>query len=145
MKDLAAELGISASEVSESLNRSLLAGLIAPDKKQLMKQALLEFLLHGMKYVYPVQPGAPVRGMATAHSAPPLSNEIASGEAYVWPWHKGRVRGHAIEPLHPSVPEACKRDEALYHMLALADAIRVGRARERELASKELARRIEGL
>ena len=36
-KDLAQSLGISASEVSESLNRSKLAALVSADKKRLMK------------------------------------------------------------------------------------------------------------
>ena len=40
-KDLARELNISASEVSESLNRSKLAMLISADKKLIMKNNLL--------------------------------------------------------------------------------------------------------
>jgi predicted transcriptional regulator len=143
MKDLSHELGISASEVSESLNRSALARLISQDKKQLMNQALLEFLEHGLKYVYPVQPGAVVRGMPTAHSAAPLSNEILSDEIYVWPWAKGNERGQEIQPLHSSVPEACKKDEKLYQMLALVDALRVGRKREQQLAGEILRKIIE--
>jgi hypothetical protein len=57
MKDLSNELGISSSEVSESLNRSVIARLITPDKKRLMKLALLDFLEHGLCYVYPQSPG----------------------------------------------------------------------------------------
>src|SRR5690606_36222741 len=53
MKDIANELFISNSEVSESLNRSVLAGLIASDKKRVMRQALVEFITSGLKYVYP--------------------------------------------------------------------------------------------
>lgn len=143
MKDLSAELGISASEVSESLNRSVFAGLIAQNKNQLMKQALLEFLEYGLKYVYPVQPGAVVRGMPTAHSAPLLANEIVSSEIYVWPWAKGKERGQTIEPLHNSVPQACQNDERLYHMLALVDALRIGRVREQEIARVLLRKIIE--
>jgi len=143
MKDLSVELGISASEVSESLNRSAVAGLISQDKKQLMKQSLKEFLEYGIRYVYPVQAGAVVRGMPTAHSAEPLSKEIVSKEAYVWPWAKGNQRGQAIEPLHSSVPEACHRDERLYRMLALVDALRAGRSREREMAANMLREMIE--
>lgn len=143
MKDLSTELGISASEVSESLNRSAQAGLISQNKQQLMKQALLEFLEYGLKYVYPVQPGAVVRGLPTAHSAPPLSNEIVSDELYVWPWAKGNERGQAIKPLHSSVPQACQKDKQLYQMLALVDALRVGRAREQEIAGKNLREMIE--
>ena len=85
MKDLANELGISGSEISESLHRSSLAGLITKDKQQLMKLSILDFLEHGLRYVYPQQPGAKVRGVPTAHAAAPLSELILSDEAYVWP------------------------------------------------------------
>jgi predicted transcriptional regulator len=78
MKDLAFELEISASEVSESIHRSVIAGLLAQDKTRLMHAALLEFLEHGLRYVYPQIPGAKVRGMPTAHSAPPLNQNIES-------------------------------------------------------------------
>ena len=53
MKDLAYSLGISQSEISESLNRSVISGLISSDKRKLMKMSLLEFLEFGLKYVYP--------------------------------------------------------------------------------------------
>lgn len=142
MKDLSEELKISAGEVSESLHRSVLAGLIAGDKKRLMKLALLDFLKHGLKYVYPQHPGPLVRGLPTAYAAPPLSNDIVSEEKVVWPFAEGTVRGQAIEPLHPSVPLACLKDAGLYELLALADALRMGRARERELAMKELKKRL---
>lgn len=142
MKDLSQELGISASEVSESINRSFIAGLISADKKQLMKHAVLDFLEHGLRYVYPQRPGSMVRGLETAHSAPPLSNHIQSNEPYVWPYANGEVRGQAIEPLHPKVPEASQKDQNLYELLALCDALRVGRARERKIAIEELRRRI---
>ena len=142
MKDLSIELGISASEVSESLNRSAFAGLLTQDKTRLMHTALLEFLEHGLRYVYPQQPGALVRGMATAHSAQPLHDLIQSEEAYVWPFAEGTVRGQAIEPLHPKLPEACLKDPVFYELVALCDALRVGRAREKQLAVQELKNRI---
>lgn len=142
MKDLAHELGISQSEVSESLNRSTQAGLLASDKRKLMKSALLEFLQYGLRYVYPQKPGAMVRGLPTAHSAPPLNKEISSEEHYVWPYAKGQQRGQSVEPLHPSVPEACQKDEKLYALLALADAIRLGRVREQKLAIAAIKNRL---
>jgi len=142
MKDLAIELGISASEVSESINRSVQAGLLLADKRKLMKSALLEFLQHGLAYVFPQQPGAIVRGVPTAHSAPPLSNMVESNEPYVWPSAKGNLRGQAIEPLHKSVAKAVLKDKKLYELLALVDAIRVGRVREKQIAVEELKKRI---
>lgn len=143
MKDLALELGISAGEVSESLHRSMFAGLISADKKQLMKSSIIEFLQFGLKYVFPQRPGAMSKGMPTAYSATPLSLQIASEEAVVWPVANGKVRGHALEPLYSGVPQACKKDPKLYELLALVDAFRVGRAREKAIALEELKKRIE--
>ena len=142
MKDLSSELNISPSEISESINRSVYAGLIASNKRTLMKLALLDFLEHGIRYVYPQNPGAIVRGIPTAHSAPPLNNIIVSNEHFVWAYGKGKVRGQSIVPLYPSVTEAVQKDEKLYELLALVDAIRVGKAREKEIAINELRIRI---
>lgn len=138
MKDLANELLISASEISESLNRSVIAGLIGPDKKSLMKLAILDFLEHGLSYVYPELPGALVRGIPTAHSAPPLNLKIVSQDAYVWPSAKGNIRGESIRPLHPKVPEASLKDDLFYQYMAILDALRVGKAREKSMAIEEL-------
>ncbi len=74
MKDLAIELGISSCEISESLNRYAIAGLIAKDKKRLMNLAILDFLVHGLGYLYPQTSGAKVSGVPTAQSAPPLTS-----------------------------------------------------------------------
>ncbi len=142
MKDLSLELGISASEITESLNRSAIAGLIASDKKRLMKLSILDFLEHGLRYVYPQKPGAKARGIATAHAAAPLSKEIASNEPYVWPYAEGNLRGESIEPLHPKVPEACLKDPIFYELMALCDALRVGKAREKNIAIEELKKHL---
>lgn len=61
----------------------------------------------------------------------------------MWPYGKGKVRGHSIVPLYLSVPEAALKDVKLYELLALVDALRVGRAREREIAIKELKLRLD--
>jgi len=138
LKDLARELNISQSEVSESVNRSTIAGLMAEDKKIVLRKPLFEFLVHGLPYVFPQKPGAIVPGMATAHSAPPLSFKFGNDEPFVWPDAKGTIKGQEIKPLHPGQVEAAKRNSVLYELLALTDALRVGRAREKELAEVEL-------
>jgi hypothetical protein len=38
-----------------------------------------EFLIHGLKYVFPAYPGALVRGVPTAHSAEPLKGLLIAG------------------------------------------------------------------
>ncbi|MEJ1973089.1 MAG: hypothetical protein WDM96_11715 [Lacunisphaera sp.] len=55
---------------------------------------------------------------------------------------EGRVQGAAVQPLYGSVPGAARRDPELYHLLALVDALRIGRARERALAEKEIGERL---
>lgn len=142
-KPMAEALGISQSEISKSLNRSKYAGLLAPNGKSVMRMALMDFLQFGLRYVFPIKPGPVVSGVPTSHSASPLKEEIQSSEAYVWPYGKGTVRGHIILPLYPSVPDAVLKDEHLHELLALVDALRVGRVRERELAIKELKKRLD--
>jgi predicted transcriptional regulator len=143
MKDLARELNISSSEISESIHRSVIAGLISTDKKTINKLALLDFLKFGLRYVYPQRPGSLVRGIGTSISASPLNNEIMSNEQFVWAYAKGNIRGQAIEPLHPKTPEACLRDEKYYELMALIDAIRIGKVREQKIAFNMLKERIE--
>lgn len=142
MKDLAHSLGISSSEVSESLNRSVLSGFIDPSKKNVFRKSLLEFLQHGLKYVYPQRPGTITRGIPTAHSAPPLKNHFKSEENFVWPSAQGNERGLAIEPLYPGVIQAVQNDKQLYELLILLDAIRVGKVREQQMAMDYLEKKL---
>lgn len=107
-----------------------------------MSRALLGFLQYGIRYVFPQQPGMLVRGIPTAHSAKPLSDLIQSSEHYVWPSANGTVRGQAIETLYPGMVQAVDNDPLLYEMLALIDAIRVGKSREVNLAVDELNKRL---
>ena len=97
-----------------------------------------------MKYAFPVQRGSVTRGIPTSYAAPPLNAEIAPGDELppVWPWHEGDIRGVALEPLYKTAPVAALRDLVLYEFLALVDAIRDGRARERKIAERELIRRM---
>lgn len=141
-KDLSEWLQISASEVSESLNRSAIAGLVDGKHRMVLRQSLLDFLQFGLRYVFPQPPGALVVGMPTAHSAPVLAGSFVATDVYVWPDAFGDRRGQAIEPLYGTVPQACRQDAKLYELLALTDALRVGRAREILLAQTLLKERI---
>ncbi|MAO52766.1 MAG: hypothetical protein CML16_18095 [Pusillimonas sp.] len=138
---LADELGISQSEISKSIVRSKYAGLIDVTGKKVFRAALLDFLKNGIAYVFPQRPGQMVKGVPTAHSAAPLNDGIVSNEHYVWPSARGKVRGQAIAPLYPSVVKAVENDSVLYELLALVDALRVGKAREKNLAIQELQKR----
>ena len=143
--DLAGPLGLSQTEISFSLDRCRTAGLIEPDKKTLNRPALAEFMVHGLKYMFPAKPGPVCRGIPTAHSAAPLANVIVASneDHYVWACEGGRVKGQSIEPLCPKAAAAAKADLKLYELLALADAIRSGRHREHALAVRELETRLK--
>jgi hypothetical protein len=139
-KELAAELFISAAEISESLNRSSFAGLIDQEKKKVHRKSLIEFLEHGLHYVFPAAPGTMVNGIYTAHSHPFMQAQFQSELNYVWPDARGEYRGLSIEPLYKNQVSAVKFDPTLYLMLALIDVIRVGRIREWKVAVQELKR-----
>lgn len=143
-RGLADSLGMSASNVSMSLERCKKAQLIDRHKKKVNVLALQEFLIHGIAYVFPVEAGRVGRGVPTYVSAAPISEAISNGtESYVWHYVRGTGRGQHIEPLYPSVPEAAMRDEELYQLLVVVDTLRIGRAREKEIAIKELRIRLD--
>ncbi len=139
---LSNSLQISISEISESLNRSQFAGLIDYHKKQINRQNLLEFLEHGVRYVFPQQPGSMVRGIPTAHSHPFMKKTFMSEINYVWPDNKGEVMGLMIEPFYPKQVEGVKEDPKYYKLLSLVDVIRVGKVREVKHAIIELKKNI---
>jgi hypothetical protein len=137
-KDLAKDLFLSSAEVSNSLNRNAISGLIDTDKKSIRKQALLEFLIYGIQYVFPQRPGSISRGIPTAHSHPFMQNKFISEQQYVWPDAESEQRGFVVQPLYPGIINAVKHDEKLYLMLALVDVLRLGKTREKNVAILEL-------
>ena len=142
MSGLSNLLGISASEISESLNRSRIASLIDYNKKNVNRQNFFEFLKHGVSYVFPQQPGAMVRGLPTAHSHASMKEIFKSDIDYVWPDNKGTTMGLMIEPFYPKQVEAVIGDEVYYKLLAMVDVIRVGKVREVKYAIEELKKHL---
>lgn len=139
-ESLAHDLGLSASMVHSAVRRAGAAGLYDSHRRRPRAEALLEFLVHGVRYAFPATEGGETRGLPTAGDAPVLSARFGPSGALprVWAHPEGRGRGIALSPLHKTAPDAALRDEGLYAALALVDALRVGRARERELARDEL-------
>ena len=60
----------------------------------------------------------------------------APGEAPVWAHPAGQAKGPTLSPLYRTAPEAALADPALHRLLALLDALRTGRARERAMAAR---------
>jgi hypothetical protein len=141
---LAARLHLSVGEVHNAVGRLKTSRLYSPVTGSAVRPALLEFLLHGLRYVFPAEALEMVFGVPTAWSARPLSDKVITDESggAVWPHLGGLVRGRALAPLYRSAPDAALDDPLLHEWLALADAVRAGRARERRLASQELASRL---
>jgi hypothetical protein len=145
---LAVALSMSSSEVHAGVRRAAAARLMSDVTTvggRPVLPALAEFLIHGVRYAYSPERGALTPGMPTGYAAPPLNKTIVQPNEPppVWPYAEGRVRGYSFAPLYPSVPAAAARDQKLYELLALVDAIRDGRARERNLAVKELEARLK--
>jgi hypothetical protein len=139
---------LSASQVHRSVRRCLAAGLATSSGRgewQTVRNALLEFAVHGVRYAFPATLGPVKRGIPTSFGAPPLSAKISSapGEAPVWAHPKGEARGPTVSPICTTAPDAALIDQNLHQLLALLDALRMGRARERELAKKLLAEALE--
>lgn len=147
MAQMGLDLGLSSSEVHAALKRLEQARLLTkgPVGSRPLLHAVEEFLVHAVKYAFPAKRGEVTRGTPTSHAAPPLSEHLTSSDLPpVWP-HSHGVQGVALEPLYRTVPAAALRDPALYELLALIDAVREGRTRERQLAEEELRKRIRGL
>jgi hypothetical protein len=140
--EIAEQTGLAVSAVHGALKRAATARLVMFEARRpvLLRPQLQEFVLHGAKYAFAPVWGTLTRGVPTAYGAAPLSSVIApSGDPVpVWPHAEGAVRGLSLAPLYPSVADAALRDSRLYEVLALFDAIRSGRAREREAAQKLL-------
>lgn len=144
--ELAVSLCMSASEVNAGLQRLKGSRLIylEPKMNRLTPniKACEEFLIHGLPYVFPGFLGEVVRGIPTSYAAPILNHELVFDESTipVWPYYEGQAKGYLLKPLYSSIPKSFIKypDKKLYDLLALVDAIRSGRAREREIAKKRL-------
>lgn len=144
---ISVELGMSPSEVHAAAKRLLAARLAVKvdDSIHPNIRNMEEFLLHGIQYVFLPERGAINRGMPTAYAAPPLNAHFVDDNEPppVWPDSEGEVRGESFSPLYKSVPVAAKNDSNLYQLLVLVDALRGGRARERDIAKKEIKKRLK--
>jgi hypothetical protein len=143
---MAEDLAISASQVFAAVKRCELAGLVARHDDSHVARALelTEFVLHGVRFAFPAALGPISRGMPTASAGPYLSTVlIASVEGPpVWPYADGQSRGPAVTPFYPALPRAAARDSEFYNVLTLVDAIRIGGARDREIATNELRKKL---
>jgi len=139
--DLATASGLSLSEAHGAVKRCMTSRLLVRSSNDgnllAIRDNLQEFLLHGVRYSFPAERGRVSRGVPTAHSAPVFEGKVVAAEddLLVWPHPAGTERGETIVPLYKTVPEIALADPALYDVLALVDAMRIGNAQERKLAT----------
>lgn len=124
--------------VTSGLLRKRRTGSASPTDYGIHLFGMYEILAHATPYLMPVTLGAPDRGVATAHAGPDLRDRIRASTPYVWPYAEGTDHGPSIEPLDPCVPRVALQHPMFYRILALVDACRVGRIRERRIAQDTL-------
>lgn len=153
---LAQELCLSSSQVNYALKRLREAKLVVSVSKNNDSEKKLvpiirsceEFLIHGVKFAFPPEFGSQGPGIPTAYAAPPLNEIIVSGDDLppVWPAiGNGCVRGIELKPLYHCVAKSLMKypDQFFYELLALLDALRSGRARERNIGMEKISKMLK--
>lgn len=146
-KELAADLSLSPFEAHAAVQRLVASRLAAPADNgvvTLIKAAFQPFIHYGAPYAYPAVRTEMTIGSLTAYGVPPLSERVlySAENPPVWPHPEGSYRGIGLLPLYEKAPLAALADRGLYELLALFDGLRIGQAREKELAASLLAERL---
>ena len=147
-RSVSAATRISVSEVNAAIQRAIRSGLLvkpdADSRPRPIRSSLLEFVEHGVRYVYPAERGEPARGIPTAFAWPQFGDELASeGDLPpVWPYAHGSVLGYTLSPIYKTAPFAAATDPILYELLVLVDVFRIGRQREKSIAHRLLRERL---
>lgn len=144
-QSLGESIGISQSQCHLSFGRLLASSLVEPGQRVTIKSNLQEFLVHGVKYAFPARLREPTIGVPTAHAAPIWEQKLLSNdERVVWKHPAGKTRGAELVPLYKTVPAIALKERHLYSIFAVVDSIRLGRARERDVAANLLKDLIYG-
>ena len=142
IRAMAESLSLSTGEVHNALKRVDESGIFSRESRLISPQPFVS-VLRGIRHVYFVKPGPLVRGIPTAHSAAPLAEQIRSDDdVFVWEHPEGDVRGQAIEPLYPIVPEVALSDGSMYEWLNLIEGIRIGGPRVQRIALDRIRDRL---
>lgn len=149
MTELSLSIGLSVGEGHNAGQRLKAAGLTYEirDEVRVNTRRFLDFLVCGVPVVFYAERGEVSRGVPTAAFGPPLVDKLlieTDDIALVWPSSSGKRKGETLLPLYPTVVFAAEKDPDLYELLVLVDALRVGRARERKMATDILTKRLGG-
>ena len=137
VREISSRLEISIGEISNSLKRLVASKLLDASSRKILKANLMEFLVHGLQYVFPPEKMAPGKGLPTAWGHEVFS-EISANEIPVLQHIDGKAYGPAIKPFYKNMANALLRDKELYMWVAVVDALRMGRSREKKIAIEKL-------
>lgn len=140
---IAGKLSIGRSTAYASVARLVRSGLAFASRRATAEVAdgpLRDFLVHGVPYVFAAETVPRARGIVTGLRALPdvIEREGFDPVHVVWPSPLGDATGMGIAPLVPAAADLPHRDPALYRLLAALDSLRLGDAREREIARRAL-------
>lgn len=142
--EIANSTGISAGECHNAVRRLRLARILLAGERRPAGEVLHLFLVDGAPFAFPPVLGPQTIGTPTAQSAQVFRSVLDSPDGFVWPDAAGAARGQSLIPLFPGAPLLSVRNEPLYDLLAIVDALRIGTTRVRALASELLAERLVG-
>ena len=130
-KSIANELCMSGSEISAGVKRLIASQLAIKSEDNeihIIKQNMLNFLIYGIKHVFPAEQGSPTIGIPTSYSSPLFSNILANKNSlgFVWPSPDGNEKGISFKPLYSSVPKSITKfkNTQLYNLLTIVDVLR---------------------
>ena len=122
-RSLKMQAGISKTQINRSLKHCMDIGPARNDRKlnvpRANTNALMEFIVYGLKYVFPTRPGELTRGIATSFAAPVLANQLLSAGEHllVWSYARGKTMGMKGEPLFKSAPDAAACHARRYSLI----------------------------
>lgn len=141
-KQLAQSTGISSGECHNAVRRLRVSQLLIPDERRPSIDALHRFIVQGLPFAFPAILGPRTVGVPTAHSAPAFRGVVESTDQIVWASADGAARGQSLIPLFSGAWALPDRNPPLYELLTIADGLRVGTTRVRNIAAELLATRL---
>ena len=128
---LGARVGLSPSAVHRAMSRLGASGLVDPARRHVVRAHLVEFLVHGARYVFPAAAGASARGIACG-----VSVLAEGGAAPEWVWADPIARTtRPRSRLHASALVASAGAPAVHRRLVAVDIMRAGSPDARRVAA----------
>lgn len=151
---LAESLGMSVSEVHDAVKRCRAAQLVtsAGDAAAISKKHFFDLLSVAVPRIFFAARGGIESGWPTSVHAPSLHDAFDGLKPVplrdifpvVWSDPAGSTRGETLAPIYGTAPEAARRDEKLYELLALVDVVRLGDVKYKKKAVDLLEKKIFG-